>query len=248
MSAVPEKQNSGCFKIGLQVIVIILAFLLTVGIGLIGISLYTANQAVVKPIEALVRGIGLGATPEIRPDPITIVRQINDLARLETASYKAQKIISAEQGTDALFGILQEKLTFVAVGEVIAGVDLSKMQSADLQAATFQTVTIRIPPAELLVTKLDNQQSYIQDWEKGILKSHNPELETQVRQVAETQIRDAALADGILTKAQQNAQTVLTNFLKGVGFKAVVFAEGEIAPINPKDLELPKGFLLTPNP
>ena len=244
MSAVPEKQGNGCLKIGLQLLLIVFAFALT----LVVITFYTANQTVVKPIEALVRGIGLGATPEIRPDPITIVRQINNLARLETASYQAQKIISAEQGTDVLFGILQEKLTFVAVGEVIAGVDLSKLQSADLQAATFQTVTIRIPPAELLVTKLDNQQSYIQDWEKGILKSHNPELETQVRQVAEIQIRDAALADGILTKAQQNAQTVLTNFFKGVGFKAVVFAEGDIAPINPKELELPKGFLLTPNP
>lgn len=244
MSAVPEKQGNGCLKIGLQLLLIVFAFALT----LVVITFYTANQTVVKPIEALVRGIGLGATPEIRPDPITIVRQINNLARLETASYQAQKIISAEQGTDVLFGILQEKLTFVAVGEVIAGVDLSKMQAADLQATTFQTVTIRMPPAELLVTKLDNEQSYIQDWEKGILKTHNPELETQVRQVAETQIRDAALADGILVKAQQNAQTVLTNFIKGVGFQSVIFVEHEIPPITAKELELPKGFLLTPNP
>ncbi len=43
----------------------------------------------------------------------------------------------------------------------------------------------------------------------------DPNLETQVRQEAERQLQEAALADGVLRTAQQNAGSTITSLLQG---------------------------------
>ena len=48
-----------------------------------------------------------------------------------------------------------------------------------------------------------------------------PNLESEVRRVAEQQIRQAALDQGVLKLAETNAGVTLRNFLRGVGFKEV---------------------------
>ena len=51
----------------------------------------------------------------------------------------------------------------------------------------------------------------------------NPDvnLESQVRQAAEQQMTQAALDDGILQKAHDNARTAVTALLNGLGFHKV---------------------------
>ena len=51
----------------------------------------------------------------------------------------------------------------------------------------------------------------------------DPNLETQVRQEAERQLLEAAMADGILRTAQQNAATTITSLLQGLGFEKIEF-------------------------
>jgi hypothetical protein len=54
------------------------------------------------------------------------------------------------------------------------------------------------------------------------LVATDPNLESEVRQTAEQQIAQAALEDGILEKAGQNARTSVTALLYGLGFRTVV--------------------------
>ena len=136
--------------------------------GFFVISSYTVDKVVNEPIQALVKSIGLRATPEIRPDPVTIVREINKLAQLQTASVQMEKIITADAGGDDFLGLFEDTMIFVAVGEVTAGVDLAKMTPSDIQAVTFQTVTLRLPPAEVFISTLDNELSYVADRDVGI--------------------------------------------------------------------------------
>ena len=49
----------------------------------------------------------------------------------------------------------------------------------------------------------------------------DPDLESEVRKEAESQVRQAALDGGILPAAAANASTTLTSFLKGLGFEQV---------------------------
>ena len=54
----------------------------------------TTNKAadVAQPVSDLVARLTAPATPVILPDPITIVQELNAVARLETAEYVAEKI------------------------------------------------------------------------------------------------------------------------------------------------------------
>jgi len=69
----------------------------------------------------------------IHIDQPTVVRQIQQLQRLETVSFTMDKIISGEHDSPYLPKFLvSDRLLLVVHGEVIGGVDLSKLQSADV--------------------------------------------------------------------------------------------------------------------
>jgi len=55
------------------------------------------------------------------------------------------------------------------------------------------------------------------------LKPGDPNLETQVRQEGEHQLQEAALADGILRTAQDNAASTVRSLLQGLGFEKIEF-------------------------
>src|SRR6202789_4676850 len=61
----------------------------------------------------------------------TVVRQIQQLQRLETGNYTMDKIISGEQDNPYLPKFLAgDRLLLVVHGQVIGGVDLAKVQPA----------------------------------------------------------------------------------------------------------------------
>lgn len=156
------------------------------------------------------------------PDPISIVKEVQSLARLETIQYSVEKVITAElnQGTfGSLFG---DRLLFVAHGYVIAGVDLSKIKEEDLRMVG-DTLRIKLPEAEVFVATLDNEKSYVYDRDTGLLKRADTQLESEARRAAEAEILRTAAEDGILTQAQTNAETYLLSLLNTLGFSRVVF-------------------------
>lgn len=199
------------------------------------------------PVVDLMRGILVEATPVVMPDPVTIVREVNQLARLETSSYEAEKVIQIEQGDeDMLFGVLSDSIVFVAYGEVIAGVDLEQMSDDDIQVVDPDTVMIHLPEAEVLVATLDNEKSYVVDRDTGLLAGANEQLETLARQSGEAAILDAALEYGILNEANANAEEYMEGFLQGLGFETVIFTEDTPpTPSAPYEQVIPKGYILT---
>jgi hypothetical protein len=162
-------------------------------------------------------------TPTIIPDPVSIIRQVRSLSRLETASYTVEKVITAESGQGTFAFLFGDRLILVAHGQVIAGVDLGKMGEDDIILAEEGTAVVTLPPAEILVVNLDNQDSYIYDRDTGVI-GMNPALETEARRAAEQEILNVALEDGILEMAQVNAETYVRNLILALGFREVIFA------------------------
>jgi hypothetical protein len=169
-------------------------------------------------------------TPTIYPDPVTVVLQVRALARLESAQYTIEKVITAETGQGALAGLFGDRLLFVAHGEVIAGVDLSKLQADDIRVTPDGRVTVILPAPEIFVATLDNDKSYVYDRQTGLFTNGDVNLETQARQVAEQEIERAALEDGILDLAARNAQAFLESLLLSLGFEEVIFVQGTVGP------------------
>lgn len=211
-----------------------------------------ANEVILQPVGELVQDLFVPATPVILPDPITIVNEVKDLARLETASMSIHKNVTAERNTDLLWGALGESLIFSANGTVIAGIDLAEMQPGDIVVVDPDTVMVHLPQAFVFdLPVLDNNTSYILDRDTGLFASADPQLETQVRQAAEAEIIAAAYEAGIVETAQTNAEAYMSSFLSNLGFTEVIFTDGPPPPAPPYVPEIPKGYVVvtvTPTP
>jgi hypothetical protein len=163
----------------------------------------------------------LHPTPTVIPDPATYIEQVRALARLETIQYSVEKVVTAEVGQGAFGSLFGDRLLFVGHGIVVAGIDLDKMNPQDLQLQG-NTLYVRLPEPEIFVAALDNQKSYVYDRQTGVLTHGDTNLEATARQAAEEQIKQAALDDGILDLARQNAESFMTKFFSSLGYDQVV--------------------------
>jgi Protein of unknown function (DUF4230) len=179
------------------------------------------NQAMQTQVANL-----LHPTPTIIPDPVTYINDIRALARLETIQYSVEKVITGETGGGTFQSLFGDKILFVGHGTVIAGVDMEKIQPEDMHYENG-VLTVKLPPTEVLVATLDNDKSYVYDRQTGVLTKPDPNLETLVRQKAEDEILKAALEDGILEHAKENAQAYLIRFFAALGFPNTIFAEDQ---------------------
>jgi hypothetical protein len=177
----------------------------------------TVNDALSTQVSQL-----MNPTPTIIPDPVTIIREVQSLARLETIQYTLEKVITAEINQGVFGPLFGDRLLFVAHGYVIAGVDLSKLEPNQLELEDG-VLFVTLPDAEVFVATLDNENSYVYDRETGLLRKSDRDLETAARQVAEQEIEKAALEDGILDQAQQNAEVFLERLFNTLGYQNVIF-------------------------
>jgi Protein of unknown function (DUF4230) len=162
-----------------------------------------------------------GGPVRINVDQPTVVRQIRGLQRLETVSYTMDKIVSGERDNPILPQFLAgDRLLLVVHGEAIAGVDLSKVQPGDV-SVHGSSVSVHLPQAEIFTTTLDNAKTKVYSRDTGLFSSPDPNLEGEVREAAEHQLRTAALDDGILKTADANARQTISNILKTLGFANV---------------------------
>ena len=158
---------------------------------------------------------------QINTDQPTIVRQIQQLQRLETVSYTMDKIISGERNNPYFPQPLAgERLLLIVHGEVIAGVNLADLNPRDVNIIG-RDISLRLPKAEIFNTRIDNAKTRVYSRDTGIFSIPDPNLETKVRQEAERQLHDAAVKDGILKTADENARQTITTLLTGLGFTKI---------------------------
>ncbi|OGN76953.1 MAG: hypothetical protein A2X24_09985, partial [Chloroflexi bacterium GWB2_54_36] len=209
---------------GLAVSLLILVVIIAGLLAATGLILKNGAQKAMQPVEQASNYLStqvtnvLHPTPTVIPDPVTILREVRSLARLETVQYSMEKVITTEVGQGALGFLFGDRLLFVAHGEVIAGIDLEKL-GADQMWVENGVLMVRLPEAEIFVATLDNQLSYVYDRETGILKRGDVTLESLARKAAEDEIEKAAVADGILDTAQKNAESYLYRLLRQLGFQ-----------------------------
>jgi hypothetical protein len=174
-------------------------------------------------------GIGLlglmsilrGGRTQINVGQPTVVRQIQQLQRLETVSYTMDKIISGEHPNAYLPKFLAgDRLLLVVHGEVVGGINLTGLQPGDV-LIQGQKVSIHLPAAEVFSTRIDNARTKVYSRDTGLFSSPDPNLESEVRQEAERQLQQDAVQDGILRIATDNARSTISGMLKGFGFREV---------------------------
>lgn len=223
----PPRRVAGCLSVlvlgAILLVVLIVGFIVVDTLLTVSRPMTDIPQAVGTQVRELVN-----PTPTIIASPQTIIRQVESLSRLETASYSIEKVITAESGEGAFGFLFRDRLLLVAQGQVIAGVDLSRMGVEDVQVVG-DSVYVTMPAAEIFVATLDNDGTFVYDRQTGVL-GQQVDLETLARQEAEDAILQAALEDGILDMAQRNGQAYMDGLLRGLGFGEIVFVQGTPAP------------------
>ena len=164
-----------------------------------------------------------GRTLTIDVSQPTVVDRIQRLQRLETVIYTMDKIVTGAKENPFLPNFLAgDRLLMLVHGEVVAGIDFSNLKPGDVRVDGKQ-VHLHLPAPQIFSTRLDSAKTRVYSRQTGLLVPTDPDLETQVRQEAERQLQEAAMVDGILRTAQQNASSTITSLLQGLGFEKIEF-------------------------
>ena len=193
------------------------ALVLGLLLGIIGFAVFTreAKTGIWDQLAAVVTGRSVSIDTSLP----TIVNKIQRLQRLETVNYSLDKIVEGDRQSSVLPDFLVgDKLLLVVHGNVIAGIDLRQLKTSDVHIEG-RSIQVHLPPAQIFVTALDNTKTRVYSRTTGLLVPEDPNLESQVREQAQQQIQQAALADGILATANKNASATITSMLLGLGFQ-----------------------------
>ena len=198
-------------------------FLLALVLGAValGVFLHHARFGAMGRIAALITG---------RPTTIdasapVVVDKIQRLARLETVVYSLDTVVVGAKSNailpDALAG---DKLLLIVHGQVVAGVDLAKLKPEDVEinsSGDGRSIHVVLPPSSVFTTAVDEQHTRVFERSTGLLVPADPNLESQTRAAAQSDLTKAALSDGILDNASKNARVTVTALLQGLGFGQV---------------------------
>jgi hypothetical protein len=199
--------------------VIIGLFLGILSVGSIGWMMLAGNsgQALLSHVWSAVTG----RTLSIDVSQPTVVDRIQRLQRLETVVYTMDKVVTGAKENPIFPDFLAgDRLLMLVHGEVVAGIDFMDLKLGDVRVNGKQ-IQLHLPAPQVFRTRIDSAKTRVYSRQTGLLVPTDPNLETQVRQEAERQLQEAAMADGILRTAQQNAGSTIRSLLQGLGFEKI---------------------------
>ena len=198
---------------------VLLLMLLSLGLG-IGASVYAVHRAGNGGVFGHF-GNRLLSQRTDTASAAMVVSQIQRLNRLETVQYSIDTVVEGHRTSslnvlpDLLVG---DRLLLVVHGQVIAGVDLSQVKPESVQIRG-NSVQVDLPPSQIFSSRIDEGKTRVFARSTGLLVPVDPNLETDTRRTAETQVQAAATKDGILDTARGNARNSIESLLRGLGFQ-----------------------------
>jgi Protein of unknown function (DUF4230) len=196
-------------------------FLGVLSVGSIGWLMLSRNSG--RALLSHMWSAVTGRTLSLDVSQPTVVDRIQRLQRLETVVYTMDKLVTGAKENPLLPDFLAgDRLLMMVHGEVVAGIDFSNLELGDVRVDGKQ-VHLHVPASQVFRTRIDSAKTRVYSRQTGLLVPTDPNLETQVRQEAERQLQEAALADGILRTAQENAASTISSLLQGLGFEKIDF-------------------------
>jgi len=160
---------------------------------------------------------------EVVPTPDVVVA-VHSLGRLETESYHLERVVDLADHQTQLFGMVKAKdaILLLAVGDVVAGVDLQHLTADDVDTDwAHRSVTVRLPSPSVFSATLDEQATRVYSRTTDLLAAHHEDLETRARAEAARTMEKAAVDHGILDRARGDADRAMTGLLRSVGFSEI---------------------------
>ena len=159
-----------------------------------------------------------------------VLKSIQNLRDYRAASGHFEVIVDVEQDTrlvpDKIKG---ERVLFIAVGDVDAGVDFSGLEDGAVEVSSDRrSVALELPPATFREPELDLERSYVYDRDRGAIDrlqslfGDDAGVERDLYPLAEEKLADAARdGSGLLARAERNTRLMLEGLLHSLGFTRV---------------------------
>lgn len=156
------------------------------------------------------------ARTEVTED--AMVSRVISMGKLELVKYAMKDVVEKKE----LYRLLPDsRVLFVAVGEVTACIDLTKVKRDDISQGK-DTVEIILPQPEICYVKLDHQKSRVYDVSGVWFPDKAKAMVEDVYKLAEKKMLTTAMEMNVLGKARENASLIFKPFLENVSGKKVV--------------------------
>jgi hypothetical protein len=208
---IPSVVLTGC---GLLSVGVVIVCVLSIVIPSLGVANFIGNI-----FDSIGDFFGTEETATVDSSQ-TIVLNIRQLGQLVSVSAQVAKMDINVSTRGGIANACGRTAHHVAQGTIEAGIDLTLVEADDVDiSVSTDTVTINLPPAQLTSCRVDAIRQYERttstcgtDWD---------EIRQLAQHVALNEFRDDAIEGGILLRAHNDAEIVLTNFLGLVTGKAV---------------------------
>lgn len=159
-----------------------------------------------------------------------VLKSIRNLQDYRAASGHFEVIVDVERDSRLIPDEIKgERVLFVAVGSVDAGVDLGRLAAGAIEVTDDRrAVTIELPPARFREPVLDLERSRVYDRDRGLvdrigqLFGDQSGTDTDLYARAEEQLAAAARSrSGLLARAESNTRATLESLLRSLGFERV---------------------------
>ena len=193
---------------------------LLLGALALGLFIHHARSGVGGKLAAMISGRPLNIVSAGE-----VVEKVQRLNRMETVVYSLDTVEETTESNPVLpDAIAGDKLLMIVHGQTIAGVDLSQLKPDSVEITDTggsRSIRLTLPPSQVFFTNIDNDKSRVYARDTGLFVKADPNLETVTRAKAQSDLQQAALADGILDAATKNARATVTAMLEGLGFDHV---------------------------
>jgi hypothetical protein len=201
-------------------------FLMTLLRGGITVATLIILLGIIRSGSRFTAGIASFFQPSVsepQVDPRTlVVHQVQGASELTTAVFAMESVVpTSRDRTIGDYVIGKTTLLYIAYGEVRAGIDLSDMDVDDV-TLVGDRLSLRLPPPEILDSKIDVTRSRVYDYDRGFL-GLGPDSAPELQQIAQretlSRIVDVACDSGLLDEANERAEVALTRLLSNTGYQ-----------------------------
>jgi hypothetical protein len=168
----------------------------------------------------------------VRSQP-PVLKSITSLSRYEAASGSFQVVVDMSRQVAFLPSFIAGSQTlFIGDGTVIAFVDFSRLKGSAITVSAGNSVTLRLPKAQLEPAVLNVNQSYVFAEQQGLANriaaffAGNPNSQQAVYIAAAGRINAAARASPLRADAQRNTTAMLDSMLTSLGYHHVIVLYG----------------------
>lgn len=146
-----------------------------------------------------------------------MIEKITNMGKLELVKYSMKDVIEKKVTRTLL---PDKRILFVATGEVVGCIDLTKVAKEDIVSAA-DSVTVFLPNPEICYTKLDHQRSKVYELSGVWSPSDRQEMIEGIYKLAEQKLLQNAKEMNVLGKTKENALTIFKPILENISGKKV---------------------------